>query len=1033
MPKIPKREGKPVTTRRGRPLKVNQNLGQRWGTMKEAKTLRKLNRMKGLPKSRLKRTAWRLHPKRLAAYWFSRDGGIMALKVLGIFILVMFILTLGVFAYFRKDLPDIKDITGSNLGGSISYYDRTGRVLLWQDYNAVKRIPVQSSDISKYMKDATVAIEDKDFYNHRGFDIRGISRAAYNDVVKHGSTQGGSTITQQLVKLTQDWQQQRTFTRKIKELILAVELERTYTKDEILTGYLNNAPYGSIDYGVQVAASDYFHKSAKNLTLSEAAMLAAIPKAPSLYSPYSGEYFSKTDFISRYNYVLDQMASQGKITKKQAEEAKQVSVLAEVHKQTTKYAGIRAPYFVLAAKNEIVTKVAPQGPGKKPGGWKVITTLDMKLQKIAENVIQSNRGNALSHGADEEAIAAEDVKSGQMVAVVGGVDFNNKEHGQINYAQTNISPGSSFKPYDYATLIENTTTAGAGAVLYDVQQSLPGYPCTNKAKPSFRGGYAGGNCLWDYDFRYPGAMTLRYAIGGSRNVPAVKAMLSTVPGNTTASINKTISTANSLMNSDGAYRCFSPGTDVSVARKSDETQCYGASAIGDGAYLHLDQHVNGVASLGRMGLSIPQTYILKITDSAGKTIKEWKQPKKGDKDVKQSVRQDAAYIVDNMASDPNASYLPFGYYKWHNYNGWRTAVKTGTTNNGFDGLMMGWNTQFAVGSWVGYHTRNQSLLGAMEYSTTPLTRGFMTAALDSLHKTPVNWTEPSGIQHLPAYVIRSHVGIGSVEPSPTTDIFPSWYKRKASSSQAITIDKVSGKIATSCTPSLAKQTLGGSAAPTSFSTDIFYPPGAGASSSSATDTSSKDDVHSCDDERPSITLTVADTHCSPNCTFTAFVQSGTHPFNDSQYSQYPGTVTFYANGRAIASRRVSDPSDTVSVSYGAGSGSVTITAQVTDSVLYDSTSEGIKVNFSSGSTGGGAISITNPNDGEDVGGGGGPTSINVSWSGGSGPFTVNVDGNSYCSGTTAHNCSVIIPGPSGSSHTIEVSDSTDSDSIDVQR
>src|SRR3990167_4874251 len=244
MARLPKRKGRPITTRSGRTLKVNRSMGQRLSTMREAKTLRKLNRLKGLPKSRLKRFFWRLHPKRLAAYWFSRDGGIMAVKIIGISILVIFVLTMGIFAYYRKFLPNLNDISGSSLGGSISYYDRSGKVLLWQDYDGVKRVPVQSEEISKYIKDATVAVEDKDFFSHRGFDIKGITRAAVNDIFHQEVRQGGSTITQQLVKLNLDWQEERTVTRKIKELILAVELERTYTKDEILTGYLNTAPYG---------------------------------------------------------------------------------------------------------------------------------------------------------------------------------------------------------------------------------------------------------------------------------------------------------------------------------------------------------------------------------------------------------------------------------------------------------------------------------------------------------------------------------------------------------------------------------------------------------------------------------------------------------------------------------------------------------------------------------------------------------------------------------------------------------------------
>jgi membrane peptidoglycan carboxypeptidase len=925
-------------------------MGERFSAMREAKSLRKVQRLKGLPKSRAKRLAWHLKPSRLAEYWFSRDGAIMALKISGIAILVLFVMTLGVFAYFRKDLPDIS--VSGNTGGSISYYDRTGKILLWQDYNDVKRVPIESGSMSQYLKDATVAIEDKDFYKHRGFDVKGIVRASVNDFVKHGSTQGGSTITQQLVKINLDWTQQRSVVRKVKELILAVELERTYTKDQILTGYLNSAPYGGVDYGAQAASSDYFHKNAKDLTLAEAAMLAAIPKAPSIYSPYDKDYFDKSAFVARQHYVLDQMVSQHKITKAQAAEAKKVDVLAEVQPQQAKFAGIRAPYFVLSAKHELNSKFSCSNSAgcNKIGGWRVTTTLDMNLQSKAEDLVAKNYNNVSRYGADEEALVTEDVKTGQMVALVGGTDFNNTDHGQINYAQINISPGSSFKPYDYAALIDNGTNVGAGSVLYDVQQPLPGYPCTNKQKPSFTAGTTNNaNCLWDYDFNYPGPLTLRYALGGSRNVPAVKAML-------TVGTDKVIKMANQMMNAPNAYKCFQPGVDVNNATIKDQGPCYGASAIGDGAYVHLDQHVNGLATMARYGQEFPQTYILKIQGSDGKAFYSWKQPKSGDGDVKQVIRQDSAYIVDNMASDPAASYLPAGYYKWHRYNGWTNAIKTGTTNNGFDGLMMSWNTQYAVGSWVGYHTRNRSLHTSMEILTTPLTKGMMTYALDSLHKTPENWVQPSDIKTSPAYVIHNHVGIGSVEPSPANDVYPSWYVPKGNTGavQNQTIDKVSNKLATSCTPALAKQTEGGSAAANVFSVDIYYGTNGATTSSGQTD-----DVHSCSDSPPSITLTAGtvgsdgNRACNNSCTISAAISPGTHPFDDGQYPQFPGQVTFTVNGQTVKTITTSSGGP-YSFSYTpSADGTVTVSATVTDSVLYSATDSATMTNNASGGGPGG--------------------------------------------------------------------------------
>jgi membrane peptidoglycan carboxypeptidase len=969
----PRKSSNRVTTSSGRELKVNRSLGERWSAMREAKAYRKVQRLRGLPKSRFKRMMWRLNPKRQAAFWFSRDGGIMALKIAGIGILAVFVFTLGIFAYFRKDLPNIKDISGSSLGGSISYYDRSGQTLLFQDYNGVKRIPVQSNEISPFLKNATVAVEDKDFYKHRGFDVKGISRAAYNDVAKKGGTQGGSTITQQLVKITQDWTQQRNITRKVKELILAVELERTYTKDEILTGYLNAAPYGGLDLGAQAAANEFFHTDAKSLTLAQSAMLATIPKSPDIYYKYSPD-FDQQAFTGRYDYVLDSMVQQGKITKDQAEEAKKVDVIAQVQPRQDKYASIKAPYFVMAAQQEIRSKFMPSnknGGASKVGGWKVITTLDMNMQNIADKTVQDNRRNALSHGADAQALAAEDVKTGQMVAIVGGNDFNSDSDGsKINFAQWNISPGSSFKPYDYASLIENSTNVGAGSVLYDVQGALPGYPCTNKAKPFIGNTPTGGNCLWDYDFRYPGPMTLRYALGGSRNVPAVKAML-------TVGTDKTIKMATGMMNAPGGYKCFNQGVDVNNATSKDETQCYGASAIGDGAYIHLDQHVNGLATMARLGKALPQTYILKIYDSKSSTkpFYQWKQPKDGDPGVKQVIRPDAAYIVDSMASDPSASYLPAGYYKWHNYGGWKTAIKTGTTNNNFDGLMMAWNTQYAVGSWVGYHTRNKALTGAMEYSTAPLARGFMTQALDSLHKTPENWVEPSDIQHQSAFVVRSHVGIGSVEPSPSSEIYPSWYKPKATSSQNSTIDKVSNKLATNCTPAAAKQTVGGNAAPNSFSVDNYYPPGAGSAAASSANTGANDDVHICSDTPPTVSVTATDNN-NGTATLAAFVSAGTHKLNDPQYAQFPGTVTFSVNGQEAGSKPANDPQDNVSFSYNIPStGSYTVTATVTDSVLY-SASDSKTVTFTLPATTTPPATLNNTNGNNNNGGrGGGPIPV----------------------------------------------------------
>jgi membrane peptidoglycan carboxypeptidase len=234
--------------------------------------------------------------------------------------------------------------------------------------------------------------------------------------------------------------------------------------------------------------------------LAQAAFLAAIPKSPSIYYKYSAD-FDQDLFVGRYNYVLDTMAAQGKITVAQAKDAKKVDVLAQVQPRQDYYSGIKAPYFVLAARDELNKRFT--SGSAKIGGWKVITTLDMNLQTKAEQTVANNYNNVRRNGGDEEAMAVEDVKTGQMRALVGGVDFYDTDHGKFNYAhQAYISPGSSFKPYDYSTLIDNNNNVGAGSVLYDSQGPLPLYPCTIKSGKDI-------NCLHDYDFKYPGPETFR--------------------------------------------------------------------------------------------------------------------------------------------------------------------------------------------------------------------------------------------------------------------------------------------------------------------------------------------------------------------------------------------------------------------------------------------------------------------------------------------------------------------------------------------
>lgn len=949
-------------TRSGSTVKIHRSISDKLKIKRDQKARAKAQRMAGMPKGRFERFLHRMKPKNFFAYWFSREGGIMALKILGIGFIAGFLILVGMFAYFRKDLPNLRDIEGKNLGGSIQYYDRTGKTLLWEDYDAAKRIPVKEDEISDNLRHATIAIEDKEFYKHGGFDVKGISRAAWNNAFG-GSTQGGSTITQQLVKLTQNWTQERTVTRKIKEVILAVELERSYSKAEILTGYLNTAPYGGIEYGAETAARDYFNKSAKELNIAESAMLAAIPQSPRYYSPYSQD-FDREAFLGRQHYILDQMVEQGMITGEQRDKAIKYPILKTIKPRKAKYAGIKAPWFVLAAKNQIQNEITQDTASI--GGWKVTTTLDLNLQKKAEEQVSAGIGQVYAQGGDNAAFAASDVETGQMVALVGGVDFTNKEFGQINYAQTKLPPGSSFKPYDYVSLIENNNNFGAGSVLYDTQGPLEGYPCTVKSNIAGQ-----GNCLQNYDFRYPGPLTVRYALGGSRNVPAVKAML--ING-----IDKTIKTAEDLGLKSG-YKCYQ---DEALTK---EGECYASSAIGDGAFLKLDEHVNAQASISRNGKYVPQTYILKINDSSDKPIFDWTKKKKDES--KQVIRPDSAYIINDILSDPNASYFPAGL-KPHRYNDWKFAMKTGTTNDGKDGWMTGYSTKYSASVWVGHHSRQVEMSGTMESMTLPIWNGWMQQAHDG--KPAKDWTKPSGVKQAPAYVIRSHVGIGSVEPSPATDIFPSWYENnKKKTAKKRTIDIVSNKLATSCTPERARKTLTETDA-SSFSGDTFVDSG-------GNNSSQQDDVHKCSDVKPKISLSIQK-QGSNKYNLIATVSQGTHPLSSSKFK---GKVSFSVGGSSLAggSFNISSPGTVVYKNYTPNfTGSKTVTVTVVDSVLYDASDSGT-ISGQSANTGIiGSLSVADQ----------GSDSVKIGWSGSSMPSGTTYQlclketgGSNSCSNTTS--------------------------------
>ncbi len=352
----------------------------------------------------------------------------------------VFMLLAGVFMIWFASLrtPDINVFDDKLLGQSAKIYDRTGTVLLYDLSQKIRRTVVPLDQISPYIKNATIAIEDNDFYTHRGIKITSLTRAVFANIYNMGYSQGGSTITQQVVKnslLTKD----KKITRKIKEIFLALKLEKNLTKDEILTLYLNNSPYGGNIYGVEEASQLFFNKKASDVTLEEAAILASLPKAPSTYNPYIGK---KDLLLERKNLVLSNMYKLQMITKEEYETSKDKTITF----QPRNLGSIKAAHFVMYIKNQLEKKYGEEK--LTDGGFKVITTLDYNLQKKGEEIVYNYvTTNQKNFGAENGAIVAIDPKNGQILSMIGSRNYFDREiEGNYNIATANRQPCSSFKP-----------------------------------------------------------------------------------------------------------------------------------------------------------------------------------------------------------------------------------------------------------------------------------------------------------------------------------------------------------------------------------------------------------------------------------------------------------------------------------------------------------------------------------------------------------------------------------------------------------
>jgi len=589
--------------------------------------------------------------------------------LVGLVILVLIIV------YAILNIPNPAKLSSNEYPQSSQIMDRNGK-LLYEIYADKKRTPVNLSEIPQNFKNATLAIEDSNFYKHNGFDVKGLLRGLYRTIIEK-RLQGGSTLTQQLVKnalLTQE----RTISRKIKEAILTVATEIMYSKDQILEMYFNQTPYGGTLWGVQAAAKGIFNKDVKDLDLAESALIAGLPGSPTRYSPFTHPEAAK----NRQVMVLNRMLELKMIDQKQFDEAN-----AETLNYYLNKIGIEAPHFVFYVKELLTEKYGIQKLTE--GGLKITTSLDLDIQKMAEATVSAEVEKLSKYKVGNGAAMITEPKTGQILAMVGSIDYFSTEiDGKYNVTTALRQPGSSIKPLNYAVGIE-TGKITAASVLDD--------------SPTCFGQVNQKNyCPTNYGGAYHGIQTVRNSLANSLNIAAVKVLklngLETFVASASAMGLETFKNA-----SDYGLSLTLGGGEVTM---SDMTVAYGV--------------------LANMGIRQDLNPILKVVDKNGKNLEEYKYEA-----GKRVMSRDTGFIIQQILSDDGARSMVFGAGSMLNIKGHpEVAVKTGTTNDMRDNWTMGYTQDYVVATWVG--NNDNSKMGGLVSGTTgaaPIWNKIMTQIL----------------------------------------------------------------------------------------------------------------------------------------------------------------------------------------------------------------------------------------------------------------------------------------------------------------
>jgi 1A family penicillin-binding protein len=581
---------------------------------------------------------------------------------------------------------------------STKIYDRTGETLLYDLHGDVNRTVVPFDQMSRHIKNATVALEDDDFYEHRGIKFDAIVRATLVNLLSLEFEQGGSTITQQVVKnslLTNE----KTIARKLKEWVLAVKLEQRYSKERILELYLNEVPYGGNVYGVEEAAQRYFDTSAENLTLAQSAYLAALPKAPTYYSPYGN---NRQALEERKNYALERMYENDFISEQKYERAKS----ADVAFQPREDAGIRAPHFVIWIREQLVKRYGEEAV--KQRGFEVTTTLDYDMQQRAQETVEEYaRRNAEQFDAENAGLVAIDPKTGGVRAMVGSRDyFDDEIDGNVNVALAQRQPGSAFKPFAYAAAFNRGFTPATTVFDVQTQFSTACDPSTMNSR---------GDCYApvNYDDTFRGPVTLREALAQSINVPSVKTLY--------------------LAGMDRA-RELAINMGVTGLKGTDQ---YGLTLVLGGGEVRLLDMTSAYGVFANDGVRVPYSGIRTIEDASGTTLYQ-RSTSTSRVLPRQTARQITDVLSDNQARTP-----AFGSNSPLHFPNFDVAAKTGTTNDYRDAWIIGYTPNLAVGTWAGNNDSSSMNKKVAGYIVAPMWNEFMDSVLPDLPNA--SFQEPESV------------------------------------------------------------------------------------------------------------------------------------------------------------------------------------------------------------------------------------------------------------------------------------------------